>query len=117
MKKIAVVISHLPHGDAKGREALDIALALSDINQMSLFFEGEGVFHLLPNQQPEKILLRDYIATLKLLALYDIDKVYVDQASLDHYHIPVTAITIPIKIINQATATQLLTEQHAILRF
>jgi hypothetical protein len=35
---------------------------------------GDGVFQLLPGQQPSAVLARDYIATFKLLPLYDIDR-------------------------------------------
>lgn len=35
---------------------------------------GDGVFQLLPEQRPGAVLARDYIATFKLLSLYDIDQ-------------------------------------------
>jgi tRNA 2-thiouridine synthesizing protein C len=38
-----------------------------------VFFVGDGVFQLLPGQQPQAMLARDYIATFKVLPLYDID--------------------------------------------
>jgi tRNA 2-thiouridine synthesizing protein C len=40
-----------------------------------VFFVGDGVFQLLPGQQPSAVLARDYIATFKVLPLYDIDPV------------------------------------------
>ncbi len=39
-----------------------------------MFFVGDGVFQLLPDQRPGAVLARDYIATFKLLSLYDIDQ-------------------------------------------
>jgi tRNA 2-thiouridine synthesizing protein C len=39
-----------------------------------VFFVGDGVFQLLPGQRPAAVLARDYIATFKLLSLYDIEQ-------------------------------------------
>ncbi|NAW49636.1 sulfurtransferase complex subunit TusC, partial [Salmonella sp. gx-f5] len=47
-----------------------------------VFFVADGVFQLLENQQPEKILARNYIATYGILSLYDIDQCFVCAASL-----------------------------------
>ncbi|MWN05147.1 sulfurtransferase complex subunit TusC [Gilliamella sp. Pas-s95] len=117
MKKVAIIISSPPHGNAKGREALDIALATSAFNQISVFFVDDGVFHLLPNQQPDEILMRDYIATFNMLELYDIDNVYVCESSLKSRNLVQLPRNIPSKLINNQLLTQLLTIQDVILRF
>ena len=40
------------------------------------------MFQLLAGQQPQAILMRDYIATFKVLPLYDIETFYVCADSL-----------------------------------
>ncbi|NUE96689.1 sulfurtransferase complex subunit TusC [Gilliamella sp. ESL0232] len=117
MKKLAIIISSPPHGNAKGREALDIALAISVINHISVFFIDDGVFHLLPEQQPHKILMRNYIATFNMLELYDIDDVYVCESSLKSRNLIQIPHNIPSKVINNQLLTQLLTLQDVIFRF
>lgn len=117
MKKLAIIICSPPHGNAKGREALDITLATSAINQVSVFFVDDGVFHLLPNQQPDCILMRDYIATLNMLELYDIDDVYVCESSLKLRNLTKITRNIPSKVINTLLLNQLLTAKDVILRF
>lgn len=117
MKNIAIIICSTPHGVSKGREALDIALSLSDINHISLFFIADGVFHLLPNQHPDMILMRNYIATLKLLSLYDIDDIYVCQNSLSARNILASQLNIEIKSISPANLNQLLEKQDSIFNF
>ncbi|AOM42041.1 sulfurtransferase complex subunit TusC [Xenorhabdus hominickii] len=78
MKKIAFVFTEAPHGSSAGREGLDALLATSALTeQIGVFFISDGVFQLLSNQQPDKILARDYISTFKVLPLYDIDNCYV----------------------------------------
>ncbi|EIY5119952.1 sulfurtransferase complex subunit TusC [Klebsiella quasipneumoniae] len=75
MKRVAFVFSSAPHGSAAGREGLDALLATSALtDEIGVFFVGDGVFQLLPAQRPGAVLARDYIATFKLLSLYDIDQ-------------------------------------------
>ena len=47
-----------------------------------VFFISDGVFQILQGQQPNIILARDYIATFKLLGLYDIEQCWLCAASL-----------------------------------
>lgn len=117
MKNVAIIISAPPHGNAKGREALDTTLALSAFNHISVFFMGDGVFHLLPNQHPEDILMRDYIATFNMLELYDIEDVYVCKTSLGERNLNQIAINIPSQLIENRQLKQLLASQDAILHF
>lgn len=77
MKNIAFVFTHGPHGDSSGREGLDAILAISSLaKNIGIFFIADGVLLLLSQQQPEKILARNFVATFSLLALYDVDRLY-----------------------------------------
>ncbi|POT55367.1 sulfurtransferase complex subunit TusC [Citrobacter amalonaticus] len=83
MKRIAFVFSTAPHGSASGREGLDALLATSALtDNLGVFFIGDGVFQILPGQKPDVVLARDYIATFKLLGLYDIEQCWLCADSL-----------------------------------
>ncbi|ACZ78575.1 sulfurtransferase complex subunit TusC [Dickeya zeae] len=83
MKRVAFVFTQPPHGSSSGREGLDALLAMSALTEdIGVFFIADGIFQLLPNQQPERILMRNYIATFGVLPLYDIERCYVCEASL-----------------------------------
>lgn len=83
MKRVAFVFTHGPHGSSAGREGLDALLATSALSEeIGVFFIGDGVLQLLPGQQPEKILARNYIATFGVLPLYDVENCYLCAASL-----------------------------------
>jgi len=83
MKKVAFIFTHGPHGTSAGREGLDALLATSALtDDIGVFFVADGVFQLLPQQQPEKILARNYIVTYGVLSLYDIDQCFVCAESL-----------------------------------
>lgn len=65
------------------QEGLDALLATSALTEdIGVFFIGDGVLQLLAGQQPQAILARDYIATFKVLPLYDIETFWVCAASL-----------------------------------
>ncbi len=77
MKRVAFVFKSAPHGTSAGREGLDALLATSALSEdIGVFFMGDGIFQIVPGQQPEKILSRDYIATFRVLPLYDIEQCY-----------------------------------------
>lgn len=83
MNRVAFVFSSAPHGSASGREGLDALLATSALTEdIGVFFLGDGVFQILAGQQPQAVLARDYIATFKVLPLYDIETFYVCADSL-----------------------------------
>ena len=83
MKRVAFVFTQRPHGRASGREGLDALLATSALSEdLGVFFIGDGVLQIMPGQQPEKILARNYIATFGVLPLYDVEQCYLCQASL-----------------------------------
>lgn len=84
MKRIAFLFTHAPHGDASGREGLDALLATSALSDdIGVFFIGDGVLQLLPGQQPDTILMRNYIATFGVLPLYDIECCYLCATSAE----------------------------------
>lgn len=83
MKRVAFVFRSAPHGSTSGREGLDALLATSALSEdIGVFFVGDGVLQLLLNQQPAKVLGRDYIATFRVLPLYDIEQCFLCAASL-----------------------------------
>lgn len=83
MNRVAFVFTHAPHGTSAGREGLDAALATAALSEsIGLFFIGDGVLQLTSQQQPERILARNYIATFGVLPLYDIEQCYLCHDSL-----------------------------------
>lgn len=75
--KLAFVFRTSPHGNAIAREGLDALLAASafcDEEEIGVFFIGDGIFNLIPHQNPETLLQKDFIASWKLLDLYEIQQ-------------------------------------------
>ncbi|MDX7999866.1 sulfurtransferase complex subunit TusC [Xenorhabdus sp. Reich] len=119
MKKIAFVFTEAPHGSSAGREGLDALLATSALTeQIGVFFISDGVFQLLANQQPDKVLARDYISTFKILPLYDIDKCYV---CLDDLLIrggnPANSLVLEAAFLPATAIRELLADYDIVLKF
>lgn len=111
MKKITIIFRHAPHGSAKGREGLDFALLSASFEQeVSLIFADEGVLNLIPQQAPETIGAKDFLAAFKALPLYDIESVYACQQSLADYQLDESALAIPLDVKTPKEIGVLLTQ-------
>lgn len=100
MIKMAFVFRQPPYGNANMREGLDTLLAASafcDENEIAVYFLDDGVWNLLPNQQPDLLLQKDVASALKLLDLYNIEQRYVCQQSLQRAGIAEKALAISCK--------------------
>lgn len=119
MKRVAFVFTSAPHGSASGREGLDALLATSALTEdIGVFFLGDGVFQLLAGQQPQAILARDYIATFKVLPLYDIDNLYVCADSLASRGLNGTVqLVLDVEILASAALREQLSHYDTILTF
>jgi tRNA 2-thiouridine synthesizing protein C len=81
--KLGFVFTSAPHACNSGREGLDALLAASAYSEdIAVFFVGDGASQLLSGQEPGGIFSRDYSPAFKLMALYDVEQVYICEASL-----------------------------------
>ena len=83
-KTLLLIIRRAPYGDRLGRAGYDLALAAAAFEQpVALLFMDDGVWQLLPDQQPAAIGAKSISSTLDSLPLYDIETVYADAQSLN----------------------------------
>ncbi len=119
MKRIAFIFTSAPHGSTAGREGLDALMATSAFtDDIGVFFIGDGVFQLIANQQPGAILARDYIATFKVLPLYDIETCWVCQASVRERGLDdATAFVLPVQLLAPNAWRDKLDEYDVVMTF
>ncbi len=91
---LAIINSKAPFSSTYGKDALDIALIFGSFEQkVSLFFQGDGVYQLLDNQNATLLSIKDYLKTFSAFEFYDIEDIFVCQQSLsnrqlgEHFHI------------------------------
>ena len=71
-KKVAILNTKAPFAHATAKEALDVALIYGSYEQeTSLFYQGDGVYQLVNEQQPELINAKNFLKTF-LFNLVDI---------------------------------------------
>ncbi|MPW37580.1 sulfurtransferase complex subunit TusC [Vibrio sp. B1Z05] len=118
MKSIAFVFTTSPHTTAAGREALDAVLATSAYSEnLSLFFIGDGVSQLLKHQQPQSILSRDYISAFRLLDLYEVEDLFVCDASLNDFGFSADDLFLDAQLLSGTEIAQKLAACDVVLRF
>ena len=116
MRNILVLQRHSPFNSSKGREALDLILALAAVeHNVSVLFSGDAVYQLLPTQDQADFKLKAYPRSFKLFALYDIEQVYICQQSLLQRGINQNSISINAKVLSKQDIALLLTQQHQVI--
>jgi tRNA 2-thiouridine synthesizing protein C len=118
-KKILFINRHAPYGSSISREALDAVLAAAVYEQeLSLLFMDDGVFQLLKHQEAGMIAQKSLSASLPVLPLYGVERIYVHCESLDMRALTPTDLVLnEIQLLNSQQITQLLNEQDQILSF
>lgn len=83
--KLVFLFTQPPFGTATSREGLDALLAASAFcaeDEIAICFFNDGIFNLLPEQQPNHILQKDHISTFKLIELYDLTECFICEESI-----------------------------------
>lgn len=118
MKSMLFILSHAPHGSSFAREGLDAVLAASAVcDQISVLFDGDGVWQLMKGQKPQMILQRHIEPTFGMLSLYDIDNCYVCASDLVERGVSIQQMSIDLKVIDDAQVANLLGQHSLIVRF
>jgi tRNA 2-thiouridine synthesizing protein C len=85
-KSLLVVVRHSPYGSSLARTALEVALSSATFDQdVGLLFMGDGVFHLLPEQDSSAIGVRNIARLIASFPLYDLKSLFADKAALIQY--------------------------------
>ena len=118
MTRTLFIQYHAPYGGESPQEQLDALLVAAAFGQqISLLFQDDGVWQLLPEQQGSALGRRTLGAQLQALSLYDIDRLYVDAVSLRERQLALEKLALPVIVLEADGLRQLLREQDNILRF
>lgn len=104
-----------PFNNYAAQGSLDLAFALSTFEQsVELLFLGDGVLQLLKNQDPNCIYRKNFIASFKALAMYDISAIYVDAASMQAKKIRSDDLIIAVELVNTANIIKIMAAANMI---
>ena len=83
-KKFLYVNRKAPYGTIYALEALEVVLIGAAFEQdVSLAFLDDGVYQLTKGQDTKAVGMKNFSPTYKALGDYDVNKIYVEQESLD----------------------------------
>lgn len=116
MQHITIIQRQSPFNHSSGREALDLALALAAVeHQLTIIFTGDAVYQLLDYNPATEFALKRYQQSFKLFGLYDIEHLYVCQASLQQRQLDSNQLSVAAKPVDASQMQQLLASQHQVL--
>ena len=118
IKKFMFVNRKAPYGTIYALESLEVVLITATFDQdVSLVFIDDGVYELIKGQQTKAIGIKNFSPSYRALEGYDIEKLYVDQASLDLRGLTEADLLVPVEVLNAQQMGQLMAQQDVILSF
>ena len=83
-KKFMYMNRKAPYGTVYALESLEVVLIAAAFEQdVSVVFADDGVYQLMKGQDTEGVGMKNFSPTYAALGDYDINKIYIDQESLE----------------------------------
>lgn len=118
IKKFMFVNRKAPYGTIYALESLEVVLITATFDQdVSLVFIDDGVFELVKGQQTKDIGIKNFSPSYRALDGYDVEKLYVDQESLNARGLSEKDLLVPVEVLNAEQMGQLMQQQDVILSF
>ncbi|OGB77078.1 MAG: sulfurtransferase TusC [Burkholderiales bacterium RIFOXYC12_FULL_60_6] len=118
VKKFMFVNRKAPYGTIYALESLEVVLITATFDQdVSLVFIDDGVYELAKGQQTKGIGIKNFSPSYRALEGYYIEKLYVDQASLDQRGLTEADLLVPVEVLNDQQMGELMAQQDVILSF
>ncbi|AMD01172.1 MULTISPECIES: sulfurtransferase complex subunit TusC [Halomonas] len=115
---VLVILRHPPHGSSWLREGLDAALVAAAFGQaVSLLFQGDGVLALLKGQGAGPLGQKGTSATLDMLAMYDIESLFLDATSLARLGLSTETLQLPASPLEPPSIAALIAGHRLVLTF
>jgi len=116
VKKIMHVMREAPHGTIYTYEGLEMILIMAAYDQdISVAFIDDGVYALKKDQNTEDIEIKGFSKTFGVLDGYDVEKLYVDQISLEERGLTEDDLVVDVEILSSAEIGKLMTEQDVVV--
>lgn len=118
IKQFMIVNRKAPYGTIYALESLEVVLIAATFDQdVSLVFIDDGVYELVRGQQTKSIGMKNFSPSYRALEDYDVEKLYVDQASLDQRGLTESDLLVPVAVLDAQQMGQLMAQQDVILSF
>ena len=99
-KTLTFITRKAPYGQSYAKACLDMVLSASVFDQqVNYVFMDDGVYQLMKNQAPAAIHAKNLSAAFPALELYDIEQIFVDEASLLARGLSAESLCLPTAVI------------------
>ena len=107
-----------PYGTIYALESLEVVLIAATFDQdVSLVFLDDGVYELVKGQQTKAAGVKNFSPTYRALDGYDVEKLYVERASLDTRGLTEDDLLVDVEVLDSAALAALMVEQDVVLSF
>jgi len=118
IKKFMFVNRKAPHGTIYALESLEVVLITAAFDQdVSLAFLDDGVYQLKKTQQTKGIETKNFSPTYRALDGYDIEKLYVEQESLEARGLTEDDLLVDVTVLGKKEMGELMNQQDVVLSF
>ena len=107
-----------PHGTIYALEGLEVVLVSAAFDQdVSMVFVDDGVYELIKGMNTKGIEVKDFSKTYRALDGYDIEKLYVEQSSMDARGLTEADLIVDVTLLDSAEMASLMAEQDVIISY
>ena len=107
-----------PYGTVYALESLEVVLITATLDQdVSLVFLDDGVYELVKGQNTKGIGVKNFSPSYRALEGYDVEKLYVERASLEVRGLTESDLLVPVEMLDSAQMAALMAEQDVVLSF
>lgn len=118
VKKFMFVNRRAPYGTIYAQESLEVVLIAAALEQdVSIMFLDDAVYQLIKGQDTSEIGLKNFSPTFRALEGYDVEKLYVEQESMEERGISEDDLLVDVEIVSREQARGLIAEQDVLLGF
>ncbi|TAN46241.1 MAG: sulfurtransferase complex subunit TusC [Rhodospirillales bacterium] len=116
VKKFMYVNRKQPYGTVYALEVLEMVLISAAFDQdVHLVFTDDGVLQLKKNMETAGIGMKNFSKTYRALEGYDIEKLYVDQESLDERGLGEDDLLVDVQVISRAEMAELMDQMDVVM--
>ena len=118
IKKFLYVNRRAPYGSVYALESLEVVLIGAAFEQdVSMAFVDDGVYQLKKGQDTKDVDMKNFSPTYRALEMYDVEKLYVDRASMDARGLTEEDFVVPVEVLSTEQLAELMEDQEVILSF
>ena len=118
IKKFLYVNRKAPYGTVYALESLEVVLIGAAFEQdVSMLFVDDGVYEITKGQNTDAIGMKNFSKTYRALEMYDVEKLYVDQRSLDERGLTTDDLLVDVEIMTTEQIQDLMEDNDVVLSF